>query len=104
MDTCWDRLARSMPDCVSPLETQAARHIYIANDTVSHVLDCFTRNARSAIGAVLHQAAVLLPSSLNLNLFEPFVVKKLFHIHGLARLTRPDSLECVVMIRRGDRY
>src|SRR5438105_12889562 len=53
-------LDRLPADRVAPLETQSAGHIDIANQTVAHMLDRFTCDARPAVGSMLHQPVVLL--------------------------------------------
>src|SRR5207248_2524945 len=58
---------------------------------------------RSAIGAVLHDAVILLGGAHHLPAFPPEMRARLFDVDVLARLAGPDRHQRMPVIRRGDR-
>ena len=98
------RLDRRAADGVAPLEAKAARHVDIADQAVAHLLHGFLqRRRRAALAALLHDAVVLAGRRDDLLRFEHIVRAGLLDVDVLAGLARPDGLQRVAVVGRGDR-
>src|SRR5690348_9471192 len=75
------RLDRLAADGVAPLEAQPARHIDLADNALAQLLGGLARDARAAIGAVLHQAVVLLSRGDDLPRLEHVVRARFLYVN-----------------------
>ena len=89
-------------DRVAPLEDEPARHVDVADEAFSDLLLRFVEPQLRA-GAVLHDPVVLPRRRDDLLRLEHVVRDRLFDEDILAGLDRPDRLQRVVEVWRGDR-
>ena len=96
------RLHRLAADGVAPFVAQAAGHVDIADQAFAQLLDYLAPDAGALLGAVLHDAVVLLRGGYDLPGLEHIVRARLLDVDILAGLAGPDRLQGVMVVGRGD--
>ena len=90
-------------DRISGVGKLTASPIHISNDPFPHQLSNPAKRATGTpIGSSLHDPVVLARGLHQLAPFENIVSDRLLHIHMFARLTGPDSGQCMPMVAGGD--
>jgi len=85
------------------LKVNAARHVDIADQTLTQSLDgARVTGAGAALGSALDDAIVLARGGHHLGAGEHIVTDGLLDVHVFAGLARPDGGQCVPVIARGD--
>ena len=101
-----NRLLWCATDGVPLVEAEAASKVYVANQTLPHLLDALDYGARGAVvGSVLSDPVVLLRGQNQLLAFPQVMAARLLDVNVLPGLESPDSDQGMPVIgrRNGER-